>query len=88
MKSKTEQAYKKLSNEELLKKRNMLKSSLIGIGIVWVILILVFIGIIISQGFGKIPFASMIPIFTLPIVLLPFGIIINQLNEELKSRQQ
>lgn len=86
MKTKAEQSYKKLSNEELLKKRNTLKSSLIGIGIVWVILILVFVGIIVVQGFDTIPFGTMIPIFMLPIILLPFGITINQMNEEIKSR--
>jgi len=84
----TKQAYKKLSQEELLKKRNTLKSSLIGIGVVWAILILAFIGIVIVQGFDTIPFAAMIPIFTLPITLLPFWITINQLDEELKSRNK
>ena len=76
-----------LSNEKLIKRRNLLKGFLIGIGIVWIFMIAFLVYIYINQGFSKVSFPTLLPICILPITLMPLIINVGLLNKEIKSRK-
>lgn len=73
-----------LSTENLIKKRDLLKSVLIAFGIMWVVLIGVAIYFYITKSTLKI----FIPMAILPMTLLPSFLQLSLLNKELKNRQQ
>ena len=75
-----------LSNEQLLKKRKLIKGVMIGFGIVVIILIALLIILLSAKGFKDLSIVSLIPLFTLPISFLPLAIISSQLDKEIKAR--
>lgn len=75
-----------LADEKLIKRKDLLKGILIGIGIVWLLIALFFAYIFITRGFKNNSFIILIPLFTLPVTLLPTFINLNFLNKEIKSR--
>jgi len=77
---------KELSDEKLLKKRNLLKSASIGLGIVYVLAIAILIYLFTTKGTKNIPLAVFIPIFTLITVFIPLLVSLSLLNKEIKSR--
>ena len=75
-----------LTDEKLIKRRDLLKGILIGIGVVWILIAAFFAYIFFTRGFKNNSFIVLIPLFTLPITLLPTFINLNFLNKEIKSR--
>ncbi|WP_313807817.1 hypothetical protein [Flavobacterium sp.] len=75
-----------LTDEMLLKRRNLIKGALIGFGIVFTIAIGILIYLFISKGFKNTSIATLIPVFMMPVTLLPLFINFALLNKELKSR--
>ncbi len=75
-----------LSDEKLLKKRDLLKGITIGFSIVVILILFFFIYIFLTKGFDNIPVASIVPVIALPTTFLPLLIILKQLNKEIKSR--
>lgn len=80
--------YENLSTAQLIKRRDLLKGVLIGLGIVAIVAIGILIYIFTTNGSGDIPFASAIPAFMLPVFFLPILVHIGQLNTEIKKRNQ
>lgn len=75
-----------LSDEKLLKKRNLFKGITIGFGIVIVLIIVWLIYIFLTKGFNDIPLTSLIPIIALSTIFSTLFISLGQCNRELKSR--
>jgi hypothetical protein len=78
--------YEILSDEQLIKKRNMLKGITIGFVIVYLILIASVIYLFAIKGFSKSSIAVLIPLITLPITFVPIVMNITSMNKEIKSR--
>ena len=78
--------YKDLSNEDLLKKKAQFKGLSIAFGIGFIVIAGVLIYILVNKSTTKVSFATLLPMFTLPITFLPVLINISLLNKELKSR--
>ncbi|MDR6969340.1 hypothetical protein J2X31_003370 [Flavobacterium arsenatis] len=76
-----------LSNEKLIKRRDLFKGFLIGIGIVWLFMIAVMVYLFATKDMSKVSFAVFIPIFVLPVTLTPLFINVGMLNKEVKSRK-
>lgn len=77
---------KDLSDEKLLKKRDLLKGASIGLGIVYVLAIAILIYLFTTKETKNIPLAVLIPIFTLITVFIPLLVSLSLLNKEIKSR--
>lgn len=77
--------FSELTDEKLIKRRDLLKGFLIGIGIVWLLLIVFFVYIFLS-GTAKVQIAMLIPLFALPATLTPVFISLGLLNKEIASR--
>lgn len=75
-----------LSDEKLIKRRDLLKGVLIGMYIVCVFLMALLLYIFFNKGFSAISLATFIPVFLLPIITLPLLFQVNTLNKEIKSR--
>lgn len=75
-----------LTNEKLIKRRNLLKGVLIGFGIFFIITLGFLIYLFTSKGAKNIPFATLIPVFTLPVTLMPILITLAAVNKEIKAR--
>ena len=75
-----------LSDEKLIKRRDLLKGVLIGMYIVCVLLIILLLYIFFNKGFSAISIATFIPVFMLPVITLPLLFQVNTLNKEVKSR--
>ena len=75
-----------LSDEKLIKRRDMLKGVLIGMYAVCIVLIFLLLYIFFNKGFSSISIATFIPVFTLPVITLPLLFQVNTLNKEVKSR--
>jgi len=76
-----------LSKEKLIKRRDLLKGFLIGIGIVWLLMIAFVIYIFATRDTSKFSFVVFMPIFILPVTLIPLLINVGLLNKEVKSRK-
>lgn len=76
-----------LSNEKLVKRRDLFKGFLIGIGLVWVFMIAFVLYIYATQDTSKFSFVVFLPIFILPVTLAPLFINVGLLNKEVKSRK-
>ena len=76
-----------LSNEKLIKRRDLFKGFLIGIGIVWLIMIAVMIYLFATKDMSKVSFTTFIPIFVLPVTLMPLFLNVELLDKEVKSRK-
>ena len=75
-----------LSDEKLIKRRDMLKGVLIGMYAVCIVLIFLLLYIFFNKGFSAISIATFIPVFMLPVITLPLLFQVNTLNKEVKSR--
>lgn len=78
--------YENLTNEQLLKKRDLLKGVTIGLGIVALTAIVIISYLIFSNGIKNVPFATLIPVFALPVTFTPVMVSLGQINKEVKSR--
>lgn len=76
-----------LSNEKLIKRRDLFKGVLIGIGIVWLLMVAVVIYLFATKDMSKVSFATFLPIFVLPVTLTPLFVNVGMLNKEIKSRR-
>lgn len=84
MKKKT---YEELSNEELLKKRDLFKVVAISFTIIYLVFISFIIYLLATKGMKNMSIAVFVPFFTLPTIFLPLLINFGMLNKEIKSRQ-
>lgn len=75
-----------LNNESLIKKKATLKGVCIGIGIVYLLALLIFIYLFADQGLKKLPIAVYIPVFSFPLIFLNVINSLNQVNKEIKVR--
>lgn len=75
-----------LSDEKLIKRRDMLKGVLIGMYAVCIVLIFLLLYIFFNKGFSSISIATFIPVFMLPVITLPLLFQVDTLNKEVKSR--
>ncbi|PSK91531.1 hypothetical protein [Taibaiella chishuiensis] len=71
-----------LSTEDLLKRRNLLKSVLIAFAVLWLLMI----GVSIFLLLNKARATTFFPMIILPLTLLPALIQMNAVNKELKAR--
>lgn len=78
--------YEDLTNDELIKKRNLMKGVSIGFGIIFIFAIAVLIYILFLKGLKNVSIATLIPIFIMPIAFSPLLTNYSLLNQELKSR--
>ena len=78
--------YEDFTDEKLLKRRDLLKGISIGFGVIFIIAIAVAVYILTGKDFKKASFATLIPIFTLPITFVPVLINLGLLNKEIKAR--
>lgn len=75
-----------LSDEKLIKRRDLLKGVLIGMYIVCVLLIVLLLYIFFKKEFSTISIATFIPVMLLPVITLPLLFQVNTLNKEIKAR--
>jgi hypothetical protein len=78
--------YGELTNEKLIKRRDLLKGASIGLGIVFILAITTIIYLMSAEGFKNVSIATLIPMFTLPLAFVPLLINLSLLNKEIKSR--
>ena len=78
--------YEELTNEKLIKKRDLFKGVSIGFGVIFILAIAIVVYIFNVKGFKNVSIATFIPIFTLPITFVPILINLSLLNKEIKSR--
>ena len=78
--------YEDFTDEKLLKRRDLFKGIAIGFGVIFIIALAVAVYILTGKGFKKSSFATLIPIFTLPITFVPVLINLGLLNKEIKAR--
>jgi high-affinity Fe2+/Pb2+ permease len=76
-------AFSNLSDEKLLKRRDLMKGVLIGFGILFLVIIFVMIFLFRNFNSNKI---TLVPVFLLPVTFLPLLITYNLINKEVKSR--
>ncbi|RZK82521.1 MAG: hypothetical protein EOO92_01435 [Pedobacter sp.] len=76
---------KELTNEKLLKQKDLLKGISIGFAVVYLVVIGILIYLFATKGFKNISVA-LIPVFTFPITLLPLLINLSSVNKEIKLR--
>jgi hypothetical protein len=81
------ETYSILSSEDLIKKRNLFKGVLIGFGVIWILIISVFVYLFATRGLKNISFIAFLPVFISSITLLPLLINLNLVNKEIKSRK-
>lgn len=79
-------AYESLTNEQLLEKKNLFKGVLIGFGIVVVLAIVILLYLLSTNVFDKKSFATLLPIFILPVTFAPLLVSFSLLNKEIKNR--
>ncbi|MFQ6599644.1 hypothetical protein [Flavobacterium sp. C3NV] len=79
--------YEELSNEKLLKKRDLFKGVSIGFGVIFLLAIGIIVYILSVKGLKNVSIATLVPIFTLPIIFMPILINLSLLNKEIKSRK-
>jgi len=77
---------KELTDEKLLKKRDLLKGASIGLGIVYILAIAILIYLFVTRGTQNVPSTILIPIFAMIAVFIPLLINLSLLNKEIKSR--
>jgi cation transporter-like permease len=75
-----------LTNEKLLKRRDLFKGVVIGFGIIFIIMIAFLIYLFAAKGSKNVPIATLIPIFSLPVTMTPVFITLASLNKEVKAR--
>lgn len=75
-----------LSDEKLLKRRDLLKGILIGMYFICFILIALLAYIFFYKEFAKVSLFTFIPVLLLPVITLPLLFQVNTLNKEVKAR--
>ncbi len=78
--------YEELTNEELLKKKDLIKGIAIGFGIILILVIAIVIYLFATNRFKNASIAILIPVLTLPITFIPLLINLSLLNKEIKTR--
>lgn len=78
--------YEELTNEKLIKKRDLFKGVSIGFGVIFMLAVAIVIYLFTVKGFKNVSIATFIPIFILPITFIPMLINLSLLNKEIKSR--
>ncbi len=78
--------YERLSDDELIKKRNTFKGVSIGFGIVFLLGIIAFIALLVIKEAKGFPFVAFTPFIVMPVTMLPLLINLNLVNKEIKSR--
>ena len=63
--------YSELSNEALLKRRDFFKGVTIAFSVIYAIVILIFIYMFAVKGFKNFSTAAIIPVFFLPVAIMP-----------------
>ncbi|SHG06849.1 hypothetical protein SAMN05444372_102139 [Flavobacterium micromati] len=77
-----------ISNEELLKKRDLMKGVTIGFSIIYLFVLAFILYLVLTRGFKNIsPVVLFTPVFICTITLMPFLIYFGMLKKEMKSRQ-
>lgn len=79
-------SYAEMTDEQLLKKKNLLKGASIGIGISFILAISILIYILIQKDFKNVNIVTLIPVFIMPVTFTPLLINLGLLNKEIKSR--
>jgi putative effector of murein hydrolase len=76
-----------LSNEELLKKRDLMKGVAIGFSIIYLFVLALLLYLLLTEGFKNISLVVFVPIFLSPTILMPLLLYFGMLKKEIKSRQ-
>lgn len=76
-----------LSNEELLKKRDLMKGVAIGFSIIYLFVLALLLYLLLTRGFKNISLIVFVPIFLSPTILMPLLLYFGMLKKEIKSRQ-
>lgn len=76
-----------LSNEELLKKRDLMKGVGIGFSIIYLFVLALLLYLLLTRGFKNISLVVFVPIFLSPTILMPLLLYFGMLKKEIKSRQ-
>ncbi|MGO4905833.1 hypothetical protein [Flavobacterium sp. W20_MBD1_R3] len=76
-----------LSNEELLKKRDLMKGVAIGFSIIYLFVLALLLYLLLTRGFKNISLVVFVPIFLSPTILMPLLLYFGMLKKEIKSRQ-
>lgn len=77
---------KNLTNEQLLKRRNLLKGTAIGFLTIAVLAAGILIYLYAVKGFENFNIATLIPVFALPVTLMPALSSLAIVNKEMKAR--
>ena len=75
-----------LSDEKLIKRRDLLKGVLIGMYAICILMILLLVYIFFYKSYSEVSIATFIPAMMLPVITLPLLFQVNTLNKEVKSR--
>ena len=75
-----------LTNEKLLKQRDLLKGVGIGFAIIYLIAIAVLIYVFSLRSTKNFSIATLLPLIVLPVTFLPIVISFSAVNKEIKSR--
>lgn len=76
-----------LSNQELLKKRDLMKGVAIGFSIIYLFVLALLLYLLLTRGFKNISLVVFVPIFLSPTILMPLLLYFGMLKKEIKSRQ-
>ena len=79
-------SYEELSDEKLLKKKDLVKGVLLGFAVVFILAIAAMIYLFATKGSKDIPIAVLTPFFTMPVFFVPLVNNLGLLNKEIKSR--
>ncbi|WP_144214270.1 hypothetical protein [Flavobacterium anhuiense] len=77
---------KNLTNEQLLKRRNLLKGTAIGFLTIAALSAGILIYLYAVKGFENFNIATLIPVFALPVTLMPVLSSLSMLGKEIKAR--
>ena len=75
-----------LSDEKLIKRRDLLKGVLIGMYAICILMIVLLVYIFFYKSYSEVSIATFIPAMMLPVITLPLLFQVNTLNKEIKSR--
>jgi len=76
-----------ISNEELLKKRDLFRGVSIGFAIIYLFMLSFILYLVLTRGFKNVSLVVLTPIFFLPATVMPLLIYFSMLKKEMKSRQ-
>ncbi|NHM01412.1 hypothetical protein [Flavobacterium difficile] len=79
--------YSDLTDEQLLKKRNFFKGISIAFALIFIVAISILLYLFVTKGFKNSSIVTLLPIFMLPITLMPLFINFSLIHKEIKSRK-